>query len=104
MPQQEVTFDPTLMDSLDEDMTPLPAEFDVDADYNAPPPPVPDGWYLATLECAGVMVDGNRVPTTQIKWKGDVTEKGHWWTGIQARIVDPGGLEDGKYASDGLVR
>ena len=33
---QEVTYDPTLMDTLDEDMTTLPAEFDPDEDYKPP--------------------------------------------------------------------
>jgi hypothetical protein len=100
----ELVFDSTLLDELDNDNTAVAPDFDPDADYNAPPPPLPDGWYLATLECAGVNVDGQRVPFTQIKWKGDVTEKGHFWTGVQAKVQDPGGLEDGKFASDGLVR
>jgi hypothetical protein len=104
MPREELTYDSTLMDSLDEDMTPLPQEFDADADYNAPPPPLPDGWHQAVLQCAGVMVGEKREPFTLIKWKGDQTEKGHYWTAIEAKVVDPGGLEDGKFASDGLVR
>ena len=97
----EVTFDPTLMDSLDDDNTPLPAEFDADADYAAPPPPLPDGWYLATLRCAGVKdTDGKPVPFRKRPW-GNIPSTYH--TSIEAKIVDPGGLNDGKFATDNTV-
>lgn len=103
MPQEAVVFDPTLMDSLDEDMTQLPAEFDPDADYNAPPPPLPDGWYQATLSCAGVkdLHDENKtVPFNKRPW-GNIPSTFH--TSIQAKVIDPGGLQDGKYATDNTV-
>lgn len=100
-PQQEVTFDPTLMDTLDEDTNSLPQEFDTDADYAAPPPPVPDGWYQAVLSVAGVKDEsGNLVPFRKRPW-GNIPSTFH--TSIQAKIVDPGGLQDGKYATDNTV-
>ena len=101
MPQQEVVFDPTLMDSLDEDQTPLPQEFDADADYAAPPPPLPDGWHQAILSVAGVKDDaGTLVPFRKRAW-GNIPSTYH--TSINAKIVDPGGLQDGKFATDNTV-
>ena len=98
---QEVTYDPTLMDTLDEDMTTLPAEFDPDEDYAAPPPPVPDAWYQATLTVAGVKDEsGQLVPFRKRPW-GNIPQTFH--TSINARIVDPAGVNDGKFASDNTV-
>jgi hypothetical protein len=97
----EVVFDPALMDSLDEDTTQIAAEFDQDADYAAPPPPLPDGTYTMTLTCAGVKdADGTLVPFRKRPW-GNIPSTFH--TSIQARIVDPGGPQDGKYATDNTV-
>lgn len=97
----DVTFDPTLMDSLDIDETTVPAEFDQDADYNAPPPPLPDGWYQATLTVSGVKdADGNLVPFRKRPW-GNIPSTFH--TSIQARVQDIGGVQDGKFASDNTV-
>lgn len=97
----EVIFDPTLMDSLDIDETVVPAEFDQDADYNAPPPPLPDSWYQATLTVAGVRdQDGNLVPFRKRPW-GNIPSTFH--TSIQARVQDIGGVQDGKFASDNTV-
>lgn len=97
----EVIFDPTLMDSLDIDETVVPAEFDQDADYSAPPPPLPDGWYQATLTVAGVRdQDGNLVPFRKRPW-GNIPTTFH--TSIQARVQDVGGQQDGKFASDNTV-
>jgi len=100
MPQQEVEFDQQLMDSLDEDTTQIAPEFDADADYNAPPPPLPDGWYQATLKCAGVKDGEKQVPFKKRPW-GNIPSTFH--TSITAKIVDPGGLQDGKIATDNTV-
>lgn len=101
MAQAEVVFDPTLMDSLDEDTTQIAADFDRDADYAAPPPPLPDGTYQMTLSCAGVKDEnGTLVPFRKRPW-GNIPSTYH--TSIQARIVDPGGPQDGKFASDNTV-
>jgi hypothetical protein len=102
MANEEVTFDPTLMDSLDEDTSALPQEFDPDADYNAPPPPLPDGWYQATLDCAGVKSEdgSSTVPFRKRPW-GKIPSTFH--TSIRAKIVDPDGPQDGKYATDNTV-
>lgn len=101
MAQNEVTFDPTLMDSLDVDDTSIPAEFDQDADYAAPPPPLPDGEYQMILSCAGIKdADGMVVPFRKRPW-GNIPSTFH--TSIQAKIVDPGGLHDGMYATDNTV-
>src|SRR5271163_2375218 len=97
----DVTFDPTLMDTLEEDMTSVPAEFDADADYNLPAPPLPDGWYQATLTVAGVRdQDGNLVPFRKRPW-GNIPSTFH--TSIQAKVQDVGGVQDGKFASDNTV-
>jgi hypothetical protein len=101
MPQEAVVFDPTLMDSLDEDMTQIAPEFDQDADYAAPPPPLPDGTYQMILSCAGVKDEnGALVPFRKRPW-GNIPSTFH--TSIQGRIVDPGGAQDGKYATDNTV-
>src|SRR5271170_432528 len=101
MAQSDVIYDPTLMDSLDEDATQIPAEFDQDADYAAPPPPLPDGTYTMILSCAGVKeTDGTLVPFRKRPW-GNIPSTFH--TSIQGRIVDPGGPQDGKYATDNTV-
>lgn len=101
MPNQEVTIDPTYMASLDEDTTALPAEFDVDADYAAPPPPLPDAKYTAVLSLAGVKDEnGTLVPFRKRPW-GNIPSTFH--TSILARIVDPGGANDGKFATDNTV-
>ena len=97
----DVIFDPTLMDSLDTDETIVPAEFDQDADYSAPPPPLPDGWYQATITVAGVKdADGNLVPFRKRPW-GNIPSTFH--TSINARVQDIGGTQDGKFASDNTV-
>lgn len=98
----EVTYDPTLMDSLDDiDALPIPPEFDIDADYNAPPAPLPDNWYQATLTVAGVKgEDGQQVPFRKRPW-GNIPSTFH--TSINAKIIDPGGLQDGKFAGDNTV-
>jgi hypothetical protein len=101
MPNNEVEFNPALMDMLDEDDTMLPQEFDPDASYNAPPPPLADGWYQAVLTCAGVKDEsGALVPYRKRPW-GNIPSTFH--TSISAKIVDPGGLDDGKYATDNTV-
>lgn len=98
---QEVVFDPTLMDSLDEDTTSLPQEFDADADYNAPPPPLPDGWYQATLTVAGVKDENGVIQAFRKRPWGNIPSTFH--TSINARVVDPGGVQDGKFATDNTV-
>jgi len=97
----EVEYRPELMDTLEEDQTLLPAEFDPDADYAAPAPPLPDGWYQAILTCQGVKDEnGALVPFRKRPW-GTIPSTFH--TSIQAKIVDPSGLQDGKYATDNTV-
>jgi len=99
---QEVIFDETLMDDLDNDSTQLSQEFDADADAYAPPPPLPDGWHMAVLTCAGVKNSaGVLVPFNERPWGPNIKKTYH--TSIQAKVVDPGGLQDGKYASDNTV-
>ncbi len=101
MANEAVTFDPTLMDALDEDVTPLDPDFDTDASAYDPPPPLPDGWHQATLSCVGVKdADGKLVPYRVRPW-GNIPKTYH--TAIQAKVVDPGGPQDGKYATDNTV-
>jgi len=97
----EVVFDPTLMDSLDEDTTQIASDFDPDADYNAPPPPLPDGWHMATLTVAGVKDENDVIQAFRKRPWGNIPSTFH--TSINARISDPGGLEDGKFATDNTV-
>src|SRR5271156_552769 len=97
----EVIFDLSLLDAPSDETLNLSSEFDADADYNAPPPPLPDGWYQATLTVAGVRdADGNNV-LYRVRPCGNIRSTCH--TSINARIIDPSGPQDGKFASDNTV-
>lgn len=97
---QEVVFDPTLMDSLDEDNTQLAPDFDPDADYAAPAPPLPDGWHMAKLKVQGVKDGENQVPFKKRAW-GNIPSTFH--TSIIGIVIDPDGLQGGKIATDNTV-
>lgn len=86
-------YDETALAALETD--PTEAEgFDEDADYSAPPPPLPDGWHQATLNLIGVK-DGEQQKefSGPRKW-GNIPST--FFTQIDAKVVDPGGPQDGK--------
>ena len=101
MAQQEPTFDTSLLDQPSTDDLMVPPEFDQDADYAAPPPPVPDGWYQATLSMVGVKNESKENFLYVKRPWGNIPQTFH--TSINARIIDPGGPQDGKFASDNTV-
>lgn len=70
-------------------------QFDVDADYAAAPPPLPDGWHMAKLNLIGAK-DAEGVLkefSGPRKW-GNIPAT--FFTQIDATIVDIGGAQDGK--------
>jgi len=87
-------YDETALAALDVDPTEVGEAFDEDADYSAPPPPLPDGWHLATLQLVGVKVnDVQQEFSGPRKW-GNIPST--FFTQISAKVVDPGGAQDGK--------
>lgn len=96
MPNETPTYDETLLESLENDPTEFSStEFDPDADYAAPPPPLPDGWHLAKLNLIGAKdKDGNLKEFVGPRPWGNIPAT--YFTQIDATIVDPGGPQDGK--------
>lgn len=93
---EQPTYDESLLDSLENDPTEFSAtEFDPDADYAAPPPPLPDGWYLAKLNLLGAKdKDGVLKEFVGPRPWGSIPST--YFTQIDATVVDPGGPQDGK--------
>lgn len=71
-----------------------PEAFDSDADYAAPPPPLPDGWHMAKLNLIGAKVDGVLKEFSGPRKWGNIPAT--FFTQIDATIVDVGGAQDGK--------
>lgn len=96
MPNETPTYDETLLESLENDPTEFSStEFDPDADYAAPPPPLPDGWHLARLNLIGAKdKDGVLREFTGPRPWGNIPAT--YFTQIDATIVDPAGPQDGK--------
>lgn len=95
MPDTEITYDPDYLATLEADDTEVGAEFDQDADYAAPPPPLPDGWYLAKLRNIGAKDAGGTLrPFVGPRPWGQIPAT--FFTQIEAIVVDPGGAQDGK--------
>jgi hypothetical protein len=82
----------TLEESTDEF---TPDQFDQDADYAAPPPPLPDGWHQAKLNLVGAKDStGTLKEFVGPRPWGNIPAT--FFTQIDATIVDPGGAQDGK--------
>lgn len=70
-------------------------QFDVDADYAAAPPPLPDGWHMAKLNLIGAKdTEGVLKEFTGPRKWGNIPST--FFTQIDATIVDVGGAQDGK--------
>lgn len=95
MPEKELTYDPTYMALLDGTYDPITEEFDPDADFNRPAPPIEDGWYYGKVTNAGVYVEGNLVPFRESQWKNE-TRKYHE-VGVKAEIVSVDPLYNGRH-------
>lgn len=96
MPNETPTYDESLLESLENDPTEFSStEFDPDADYAAPPPPLPDGWHLAKLNLIGAKdKDGVLREFVGPRPWGNILAT--YFTQIDATIVDPSGPQDGK--------
>jgi hypothetical protein len=91
----ELTYDDAYLLTLEDDQTEVGTEFDPDADYAAPPPPLPDGWHLAKLRNLGAKdAEGTLRPFAGPRKWGNIPAT--FFTQIEAVIVDQGGPQDGK--------
>src|ERR1700750_132106 len=98
MAEKELVFDPTYMDLLDGTGDDIDVEFDPDAEYNRPAPPIHDGWYFGTFSNAGVYQKGGTapVPFRVSRWKNE--QKDHFEVAVKAeiqKVEDP--LVNGKH-------
>lgn len=91
---QQPIYDEAALAALETDNTEVGEGFDEDADYAAPPPPLPDGWHQATLHLIGAKVDGELKEFSGPRSWGNIPST--FFTQIEAKVVDPGGAQDGK--------
>lgn len=83
---KELVYDPSLMALLDGEGEQIDTEFDPDADYNRPAPPVEDGWYYGKASNAGVYTkDGGPFPFRVSKWANESKE--HYDVAVKCEIV-----------------
>jgi hypothetical protein len=75
-----------LLDAPVDDAAPI-EDFDADADYARPAPPIEDGYYFANIKNAGVFVDGKLLPYRESQWSNE-TRKYHE-VGVVAEIIKP---------------
>lgn len=97
-----IIYDDEYLQSLEALDTPdASVEFDPDADYNRPAPPIEDGWHMMDFSNAGVYSDGNKVPYRSAKWKNE--HKPHFEIAIMGTIIDPNNpLIDQKHVYTGM--
>lgn len=86
---KEILYDPTLMELLDGTGDDIEGDFDPDAEYNRPAPPIHDGWYFGTFSNAGVYTKGATQPSPfrVSKWKNETKE--HFEVAVKAQINKP---------------
>lgn len=96
MPNEQPLYDEAALLALEEDTDEFtPEAFDKDADYSAPPPPLPDGWHQAKLNLIGAKdSEGTLKEFVGPRPWGNIPST--YFTQIDATIVDPGGAQDGK--------
>jgi hypothetical protein len=97
----ELTYDDSYLESLESQDVEIEGEFDPDADYNRPAPPVPDGVYQMTFENGGVFHEGERVPYRAAQWKNET--RPHFELAIKGTIIAPDNPKiDGKFVFTGF--
>lgn len=93
---KELTFDPTYMELLEGVGEPLVEDFDPDADFNRPAPPIEDGWYYGKALNAGVYdTEGKLVPFKISRWSNE--QKDHYQIGVKVELVSADPLVNGKH-------
>lgn len=96
MANETPLYDETALEALEnftDEFT--PEQFDQDADYAAPPPPLPDGWHLAQLNLIGAK-DKEGVLKEFVGPRPWGNIPATFFTQIDAKVVDQGGAQDGK--------
>ncbi len=95
MPEKELVFDPTYMELLEGAGEQITEDFDPDADYNRPAPPIEDGWYYGKAVNSGVYSpEGTLVPFKVSKWSNET--KDHYQIGVYVEIVSEDPIVNGK--------
>lgn len=83
-----IIYDDAYLQSLEAlDEQDATTEFDPDAEYNRPAPPIEDGWYQMKFSNGGVYSDGNKVPYRSAKWKNE--SKPHFEIAVRGEIIAP---------------
>ena len=94
MPQKEIEYDDTYLESLKAEPVPeISGEFDPDAEYNRPAPPVEDGWYQMTFSNGGVYVEGAKRPFEESE-VGESCCRSHMEINVTGTIIDSRQLSD----------
>jgi|SRR5215469_413699 len=99
----EITYDESYLSSLEEQDEEIgaPGEFDPDAEYNRPAPPIPDGTYQMKFSNGGVFHEGNRVPYRMAQWKNET--RPHAEIAVKGIIIAPDNPRiDGKFVFTGM--
>ncbi len=102
MADNQIIYDDELLLAAEQDIENTVGEdFDPDAEYNAPMPPLPDGWHYATLKNLGRKVDdvvkefeGPR------PWGANITT---YYTRVEASVIDVGGPQNNKRATGNIT-
>lgn len=102
MPDNQLIIDDSLLEAAEADTeTTVGADFDPDAEYNLPMPPLPDGWHLATLKNRGVKVGDQVKEFDGPRPWGNIPST--YWTMVEATITDPDGPQNNKRASGNIT-
>jgi hypothetical protein len=97
----EITYDDSYLQSLEAEDQDVATEFDPDADYARPAPPIPDGTYQMKFSNGGVFHESQRVPYRSAQWKNE--SKPHFEIAIKGIIIAPDNPKiDGKFVFTGF--
>jgi hypothetical protein len=98
----EIVYDDELLAAAESDMdTSVGEDFDPDAEYNQPAPPLPDGWYYATLKNLGRKIDGvTKEFEGPRSWGPNITT---YYTRAGASVIDPNGPQNNKQATGNVT-
>ena len=94
---KQIIYDDEYMQGLEGEGEAIDTEFDPDADFNRPAPPIHDGWYYGKASNAGVYLKGGTapVPFREAQWKNET--KPHYEVAVKVEIVSDDPLVNGKH-------
>ena len=97
------TYDEELLAAAEADTeTTVGAEFDPDAEYNAPMPPLPDGWHFAKLSNRGAKnaAGEQKMFVGPRPWGENITT---YFLQVEASVIDPSGPQNNKRANGNVT-